>query len=74
MQSIGKKGINTSASQVTEIRKQKVLANLYSQTLPGQSGPISTLKTRGNVSVPQVRQFRSDLNVYAQITTGNLTG
>lgn len=68
LQSIGKKSVNTTSSQVTEIRKQKVLANLYAQQLPGQSAPINTLKTRGAVTVPQVKQFRPDLNVYAQIT------
>ena len=70
LQSIGKKGVNASSSQLTEIRKQKVLANLYAQQLPGQGSPINTLKTRGAVSVPQIRAFRPDLNVYAQITSG----
>lgn len=68
MESIGRKGVSASSSQLTEIRKQKVLANLYAQQLPGQSGPISTVKTRGALSVPQIKQFRPDLNVYAQIT------
>lgn len=68
LQSIGKKGVNASSSQVTEIRKQKVLANLYAQQLPGQSASVNTLKTRGAVTVPQVKQFRPDLNVYAEIT------
>ncbi len=68
MESIGRKGVSASSSQLTEIRKQKVLANLYAQRLPGQSGPISTVKTRGALSVPQIKQFRPDLNVYAQIT------
>ena len=68
LQSLGKKGVNASSEQVTQIRKQKVLANLYSQQLPGQSAPVNTLKTRGGVTVPQVKQFRPDLNVYAQIT------
>jgi hypothetical protein len=68
LQSLGKKGVNASSAQVTEIRKQKVLANLYAQQLPGQRAPINTLKTRGDVSVTQIKQFRPDLNVYAEIT------
>jgi hypothetical protein len=68
MESIGRKGVSSSSSQLTEIRKQKVLANLYAQQLPGQGAPINTLKTRGAVTIPQVKKFRPDLNVYAQIT------
>ncbi len=59
MESIGRKGVSASASQLTEIRKQKVLANLYAQ---------NNIKTRGSLLVPQIKQFRPDLNVYAQIT------
>lgn len=72
MQSIGNKGKNVSASQVTEIRKQKVLANLYSQQLPGASTLTNTVKTRGAISVAEVKKFTPDLNAYAEITSGQL--
>jgi hypothetical protein len=59
MESIGYKGKGTSASQLTEIRKQRVIAQLYN---------ANQIKTRGTTSIPQVKQFRPDLNVYSQIT------
>lgn len=57
--SIGSKGKYTSASQVTEIRKQKVQAALYN---------TNAIKTRGAVSITEVRKFTPDLNVYSEIT------
>ena len=59
--SIGFKNKGTSSSDVLQIRKQKVLANLYSQ---------NNVKTRGTLSVTDINQFRPDLNVYSQITVG----
>lgn len=63
METIGYKKKNTSSSQVTEIRKQHVHAVLYN---------ANDIKTRGAVTIPQVRQFRPDLNIYSQISKAGL--
>jgi len=57
--SIGKKGKYSTASQVTEIRKQKVQAALYD---------ANNIKTRGTTSVAEVKKFTPDLNVYSEIS------
>jgi hypothetical protein len=62
-QSIGRKGKYTSASQVTEIRKQHVQAVLYDP---------NRIKTRGSISIAEVKRFQSDLNVFSQITGAGL--
>jgi hypothetical protein len=59
MESIGDKKRNTSSSSVTEMRKQRIHANLYD---------ANKIKTRGAVTVTQIRQFKPDLNVYSQIS------
>lgn len=59
MQSIGDKKRNTSSSSVTDMLKQRVHANMYD---------ANNIKTRGAITVTQIRQFKPDLNVYSQVT------
>lgn len=59
MESFGRKSRNASCSSVTDVIKQRIQANLYN---------ANQIKTRGAVTVPEIRMFRPDLNVYAQIT------
>jgi hypothetical protein len=64
MQSIGGKSKGaSSSSDLLRIKKQKVLANMYSQ---------NDIKTRGNLSVTNIRQFKPDLNIFSQITQSGL--
>lgn len=63
MQSIGSKSKNTSASSVTDMKKQRIHAVLYDAT---------RIKTRGVISVPQIRQFRPNLNNYSAETGSRL--
>lgn len=64
MQSIGAKSKNTSASSVTDMKKQRIHAVLYNAT---------DIKTRGVITVPQIRQFRPVLNNYS-LETGSPLG
>ena len=64
MQSIGSKSKNTSASSVTDMKKQRIHAVLYNE---------GNIKTRGVISVPQIRQFRPNLNNYSA-ETGSALG
>jgi hypothetical protein len=59
MESFGRKKRNASSSSVTDMLKQRVQANLYD---------ANKIKTRGAVTVPEIRMFKPDLNNYSAVT------
>jgi len=59
MESFGRKSRNASSSSVTDMLKQRIQANLYN---------ANQIKTRGAVTVAEIRMFKPDLNNYSAVT------
>ena len=63
MESFGRKRRNASSSSVTDMLKQRIQANLYN---------ANQIKTRGAVTVAEIRMFKPDLNNYSAVTGATL--
>ena len=59
MESFGRKKRNASSSSVTDMLKQRIQANLYN---------ANQIKTRGAITVTEIRMFKPDLNNYSSVT------